>query len=129
MTSATDFLTKANATVEVLTPICEDIKGIFVGAIVEVNGLIGADVDVILANVAGTARVTVVELAGIIGGLICVRQLSLVSSNLVLIIWLACLWRFRLCLVHCRRCRLCCAQRPFRLPLVGPIVLWRMFLR
>lgn len=69
------FLTKANATVDVITPLCDDIRGVFAEAIVEVNALVGLDASVILANVAGTALVTVAELAEIIFALICVRDL------------------------------------------------------
>ncbi|KAJ3484278.1 hypothetical protein NLI96_g5738 [Meripilus lineatus] len=59
------YLTKANATVEVITPICSEMKEIFAGAIVEVNLLIGASVSVILAGC------TVAELSALIGGILC----------------------------------------------------------
>ncbi|OBZ78248.1 hypothetical protein A0H81_01757 [Grifola frondosa] len=64
------FITQANATVEVLTPIVTNIKVILTGALVEINGLVGQPAEIILASVDGTAKVTVVELANIISGLL-----------------------------------------------------------
>ncbi|TCD66871.1 hypothetical protein EIP91_000769 [Steccherinum ochraceum] len=63
-------LVKANATVEVVTPIVVEIKGVVVDAVVEVIALAGASADVILAGVDGGVQVTVAVLAQIIADLL-----------------------------------------------------------
>ncbi|THH19882.1 hypothetical protein EUX98_g8690 [Antrodiella citrinella] len=61
---------KANATVEVITPIVMNLKGVIGDAVVEVINLADAAPTTILATVDGTAQVTVSILAGIIGDLL-----------------------------------------------------------
>ncbi|KAI0916627.1 hypothetical protein AcW1_010177 [Taiwanofungus camphoratus] len=63
------YLKQSNATIDVITPIVNNIKGVLGGALGDVNGLVGQSTSVILATVDGTAQVTVTELAQIIAGL------------------------------------------------------------
>lgn len=64
------FITPQNCTVDVLTPVVNDIKTILGTAVSEVNALVGKDVATILANVDGTAQVTVQELAKLVADLV-----------------------------------------------------------
>ncbi|KAI0340991.1 hypothetical protein BDW22DRAFT_1359836 [Trametopsis cervina] len=63
-------LTAAEVTVDVVTGIVADIKGVLTGAVVDVNALVAADVDVVLATVDGTARITASALATIVANLV-----------------------------------------------------------
>ena len=67
---------------EALTPIVNDLKSILSDAIVEVNKLVGQPTEIILATVDGTAQITVVELAELLGGLIVVRLLRVITLRL-----------------------------------------------
>ncbi|THH26552.1 hypothetical protein EUX98_g7627 [Antrodiella citrinella] len=61
---------KANATVEVITPIVLNLKSVIADAVVEVINLTNAAPTTILATADGTAQVTVSVLASIIGDLL-----------------------------------------------------------
>lgn len=67
-------MVKANATVEVVTPIVTNIRGVVVDAVAEVVALAGADASVILAGVDGKAQVTVTVLAQLIADLLVVSS-------------------------------------------------------
>ncbi|KAI0079187.1 hypothetical protein K474DRAFT_1673581 [Panus rudis PR-1116 ss-1] len=63
-------LVKANATVDVVTELVGEIKTSISAAVVDVQALVGAEVDVILASATGTAHVTVVELTAVIAAVV-----------------------------------------------------------
>lgn len=69
---STEFLTKANATVEVITPILTDVVEVIGGAVADLKLLVGAEVAVILASVDGTVQVTVTVIAQLLAEILCV---------------------------------------------------------
>jgi len=64
-------LTKANATVEVITPILGEIVEIIGGAVVDLQALVGAELSVILCSVDGTVEVTVAVIAQLLADVLC----------------------------------------------------------
>ena len=70
-----EFLTKANATVEVITPILTDIVEVVGGAVADLKLLVGAEVSFILASVDGTVQVTVTVIAQLLAEILCVSVL------------------------------------------------------
>ncbi|KAI0338314.1 hypothetical protein BDW22DRAFT_1348465 [Trametopsis cervina] len=64
-----ESIATVNATIEILTPILDDLKTVINGAIEDVHALTGKPLNIILATVDGTATVTVAELAQVLGGL------------------------------------------------------------
>ena len=65
-----EFITPANATVDALTPIINDLKGVLNTAVADVNALVGAPAATLLAGVDGAAQVTVQELAQLVADLL-----------------------------------------------------------
>lgn len=66
-----DYITAQNATIEVLAPLVENIKGVLGDALVEINGLVGQSQTVIL-GVEGGALLAVGDVAAAIVGLLTV---------------------------------------------------------
>lgn len=81
-----EYLKQSNATIDVITPIVNNIKGVLGGALGDVNGLVGQSTSVILATVDGTAQVTVTELAQIIAGLMTVSDSALRNCVVLMVI-------------------------------------------
>ena len=90
-----EFLTKANATVEVITPILTDIVEVVGGAVADLKLLVGAEVSVILASVDGTVQVTVTVIAQLLAEILCVSMIFFLSGHLLRICvvgpWRACI--------------------------------------
>ncbi|CDO76401.1 hypothetical protein BN946_scf184937.g15 [Trametes cinnabarina] len=64
------FATKQNATAEGLAAPIDEIKTILTNTVGLVQGLIGQPVEVVLATVDGTAKLTIEELAPIVGSVV-----------------------------------------------------------
>ena len=84
----TDYVVAANATLEVLSPIVADIKGVLGDALVDINALVGLSEDVVL-GLEGGLLLTVTEVAAAIVGLLTVRLGRLVVI-LVLMVFAGC---------------------------------------
>ncbi|RPD56560.1 hypothetical protein L226DRAFT_567634 [Lentinus tigrinus ALCF2SS1-7] len=69
-TQALKFVTSQNATVDACSGPIGEIKDILTGAVVELQGLVGKPVEVILHSVEGTALITVEELGKLVAGLV-----------------------------------------------------------
>ncbi|KAI0687830.1 hypothetical protein BC835DRAFT_1309063 [Cytidiella melzeri] len=63
-------LAAADVTVDAVTPIVKGISGVLVDATVKINALVGADANIVLATVDGTAQVTVSVLAQLVATLV-----------------------------------------------------------
>lgn len=68
-------LTAAECTIDVLTPIVADIKGVIAEATVKVNALVGQEKAIVMATVDGTAEITVAALAQLVAALVIVSTL------------------------------------------------------
>lgn len=84
--STTEALVAADVTVDVVTPIVQGITGVLVDATAEINLLVGADAEVILASADGSAQVTVTVIAQLIAALIVVSPLLYLYGGHLLII-------------------------------------------
>ena len=102
----TDYVVAANATLEVLSPIVADIKGVLGDALVDINALVGLSEDVVL-GLEGGLLLTVTEVAAAIVGLLTVRLGRLV----VILVLMA----FAGCPRGCWRCPRRCSYRELRL--------------
>lgn len=67
----TDYIVAANATLEVLSPIVADIKGVLGDALVDINALVGLSEDIVL-GLEGGLLLTVTEVAAAVVGLLTV---------------------------------------------------------
>ena len=65
-----EFINTQNCTVDAITPVVNDIKGILGDAVTQVNALVGQSADDILAGVDGVAKITVTDLAKLLGDLL-----------------------------------------------------------
>ena len=65
-------MTTANATVEVITPILEDVVSIVADVVVELKALVGADVSVILCAVDGVGVVAITVVAQLLADILLV---------------------------------------------------------
>ncbi|KAH7923042.1 hypothetical protein BV22DRAFT_611664 [Leucogyrophana mollusca] len=77
LTDKFTFITPANATAAEITPIIGQIKDCLLTATVSLKALVGLELSVILAPVEGTVQLTVAEVAKLVGGVLCVCNLSL----------------------------------------------------
>lgn len=77
-----DYITAENATIEVLGPIVENIKGVLGDALVEIQGLVGQSVDVVL-GVEGGALLVVGDVAAAIFGLLSVCISFLLYDDII----------------------------------------------
>lgn len=82
----TEALVAADVTVDAITPLVKGITGVLVDATAEINLLVGAEADVILASADGSAQVTVTVVAQLIAALIVVSPLLYLDGRHLLII-------------------------------------------
>ena len=68
--SLSDYLTPANATAEVITPVLTGVVSIIADATVELQALVGLDISLILAPVDGTTVVTVGVIAQLVADIL-----------------------------------------------------------
>lgn len=84
--STTEALVAADVTVDAVTPIVQGITGVLVDATAEINLLVGAEADVILASADGSAQVDVTVIAQLVAALLVVSLVYIHRGHSVVFI-------------------------------------------